>query len=224
MLAFFRRGYSLEVKHLPSTQRSSVRFRLPAPGFVVNAESEENVSGESKSRRRPRGAWELRPGKPLGVRGSLFSGAGRFFMVFDMKCERRRFAGVFSVLAGAGLVLLLGACRSKPAEDHRPAWVREAEARLQGKPTWQVSGSGVESGAGSGPASGSGSGSGFFGSGRGRGAEAAGGSAGGSARREEVAAGREEAPARSASREAPAASLPAGVEWGETEITVEVED
>lgn len=111
-------------------------------------------------------------------------------------------------MALALLALVGGAlvgCKTKPEPDYRPAWVQQAEARLQQPPAWQVSGSGVESGSENGPQSS------FFGNGQ---PATAGSNAADS--RERTAA------APSAPRK-PAAAPP-GVQWSETRITVSVEE
>ena len=101
---------------------------------------------------------------------------------------------------------LLPGCKSQPEPDYRPSWVREAEARLQQPPTWQVSGSGVDSGN---ETQGRSS---FFGSGRGA----------TDSDSSQVSSGRQREAASTAAR-TPVAEPP-GVQWGETKITVSVED
>lgn len=112
-------------------------------------------------------------------------------------------------LAPIFALLVLGAftgCKSKPPVDNRPSWVQEAEARLQRPPSWQVSGSGVDSGSGTEARSS------FFGSAQGTAATS--GSAGSSERSRE--------PASSTARTTTAE--PPGVQWSETKVTVSVED
>lgn len=103
--------------------------------------------------------------------------------------------------------VVFSGCQSKPEPDTRPSWVQEAEARLQRPPSWQVSGSGVDSGGESEKRSS------FFGSG-----QATTASTGGSQEPEESS---RPSPAR---RQPTTESEPPGVEWGETKITVSVED
>jgi hypothetical protein len=109
-----------------------------------------------------------------------------------------RMIGPFrNILVMALLLFAFSACRSKQETDHRPAWVREAEARLQERPTWEASGPGVatktaSSGAESSPSS-------FFGSGQ----QAT------------------TAPKASGGR---TATAPPGMQWSDTQITVEVEE
>ncbi|MFP4156203.1 MAG: hypothetical protein ACLFU4_01130 [Opitutales bacterium] len=113
----------------------------------------------------------------------------------------RSFLAASAVIPG---LLALSACRSQQREvDYRPGWVRDAEARLQKEPSWETSGPGVKST--SSADGGNTTGSGFFG-------------------------GRQQATPTSDSQPASEASTPTqtaeppGVQWGETEITVEVED
>ncbi|PXA05008.1 hypothetical protein DDZ13_03320 [Coraliomargarita sinensis] len=106
----------------------------------------------------------------------------------------RRLPGKVLVLPGAlTLILILSACQNKTAVDHRPSWVREAEARLQQKPSWQTSGPGLASGGGENTRSS------FFGSGQ-------------------QATSTSKEPPKQRSNPTP------GVQWSNTQITVQVEE
>lgn len=100
----------------------------------------------------------------------------------------------------------LSGCRSKSNIDTRPGWVQEAEARLRQPASWQVSGSGVASGRGTENRSS------FYGSGQ--------PATSASVARESN--DRQSAAASSARRTT--VTQPPGVQWGETKITVSVED
>jgi hypothetical protein len=109
-------------------------------------------------------------------------------------------------MLAALLVGSLPGCISKPEPDNRPGWVQEAEARLQRPPSWQVSGAGVDSGSGTETQSS------FFGSGR-------------RATNANSMQGNNERQRKAAARSPQAVvEEPPGVEWGETKITVSVED
>jgi hypothetical protein len=122
--------------------------------------------------------------------------------------KRPRPPGLF-VLQMVVLFALVGGvsgCHSKSSIDTRPGWVQEAEARLQRPPSWQVSGSGVESERESENRSG------FYGSGQP--ATSIGIARESGNRRNDAASS-----ARSMT-----VNEPPGVQWGETKITVSVED
>jgi hypothetical protein len=100
---------------------------------------------------------------------------------------------VLAVLIGAFGLALLSACQSQPQVDHRPGWVRDAEARLQKEPSWETSGPGVAYGGGQSE------GSSFFGS------------------------GRQSTSANSTPTERTTTAPPPGVRWSDTQISVQVE-
>jgi hypothetical protein len=117
---------------------------------------------------------------------------------------------LFCVCVWALVVLAaLAGCKSQPEPDNRPGWVKEAEARLQRPPSWQVSGSGVES-----RESGE-SRSSFFGSGR---------IATAPSLSPEAGASQRETNADTSNTSRAPVAAPPGVQWGETQITVSVED
>jgi len=128
-----------------------------------------------------------------------------------------RRAGFRRACVLAGLAVVSG-CQSKKhvVLDNRPAWMMQAEQRLQGDKRWNVSGSDVANGGGSGPSAGRSS---FFGGNR----------TAAPASSESIREGRSSVSETAAkSRQAPSSgsepAAPPGVQWSETKITVEVED
>ncbi|HKK17679.1 MAG TPA: hypothetical protein VJ952_03275 [Opitutales bacterium] len=111
---------------------------------------------------------------------------------------QRMTRGIPALLAAVLLVLALSSCRSRPEMDHRPGWVREAEARLQKQPSWGATGPGLATGTDASEEESSRSS--FFGSGR-----------------------QATAPSQ-AQAERTATPQPAGVQWSDTRITVQVEE